>query len=77
MIGTMRALWDRAEAGNVDESEDGKITTPLDYRMMAVEVAQKAAPFVHPKLANVEANVQGEMGLTIEIVRHAKDTDSE
>lgn len=57
MLGTMRELWANAEKGEITVSGEGvasKITTPLDYRLMAAEVAQKAAPFVHAKLANVQ-----------------------
>lgn len=64
MLGTMRELWRIADEGNVvwpgdDNESDGEIKTPLDYRLMAVEVAQKAAPFVHAKLANVQVAGDG------------------
>lgn len=57
MLGTMRELWGKAEAGVVETSGEGvasKIFTPLDFRLLASEVAVKAAPFVHAKLANVQ-----------------------
>lgn len=74
MLGTMRELWGKAESGAVDVSDDGKkIMAPMDYRLLAAEVAQKAAPFVHAKLANVEANVQGEVGLTVQILKFGDD----
>jgi hypothetical protein len=64
MLGTMRALWEQAEQGEV--INDGtRIQTPLDLRIMAADVAQKAAPFIHPKLSNVEANVKGSLGVTV------------
>lgn len=61
MLGTMRELWQMAEDGNLAMQGD-KMTTPLDLRMMASEVAQKAAPFVHAKLANVTAEITGANG---------------
>lgn len=65
MLGTMRELWNKAEKGESGLSGD-KIVTPLDYRLQAADVAQKAAPFVHPKLANVEAQLSGPDGGPIE-----------
>lgn len=63
MLGTMRELWELAEAGTVDQHpETGKVMTPMDYRIQASEVAQKAAPFVHAKLANVQAEITGKDG---------------
>jgi len=61
MLGTMRELWQMAENGEVG-GDGGKVVTPLDYRIQAAEVAQKAAPFVHAKLANVQAEVTGANG---------------
>lgn len=73
MLGTMRVFWEKAEAGAVEasgvEGEGGKVYGPLDFRMMAADVAQKAAPYVHPKLSNIEARLEGEVGLKVEIVR--------
>jgi hypothetical protein len=69
MLGTMRELWMTAEKGEITVSGEGataKILTPMDYRLMASEVANKAAPFVHPKLANVEAQISGPDGGPIE-----------
>lgn len=69
MLGTMRALWEKAEAGEIvfeGEGKDTKMHTPLDLRIMAADVAQKAAPFVHPKLSNIEAQVSGPDGGPIE-----------
>jgi ribosomal protein S11 len=60
MLGTMRELWSKAEKGESGLSGD-KIITPLDYRLQAADVAQKAAPFVHPKLSNVEAKVTADV----------------
>lgn len=65
MLGTMRELWNKAEAGEVGMSGE-KVVTPLDYRLQAAEVAHKAAPFVHPKLANIEAQVSGPDGGPVE-----------
>lgn len=64
MLGTMRELWQKAEQGSVEVNGEGstaKIMTPLDFRLLAAEVAQKAAPFVHPKLSNVEAKVTADV----------------
>lgn len=43
----------------------------------AAYFAKDAAPYIHARLANVDAKVEGEMGLTIEIVRHADDPTAE
>jgi hypothetical protein len=65
MLGTMRDLWSKAESGEMGMNGE-KVITPLDYRLQAAEVAHKAAPFVHPKLANVEAQISGPDGGPIE-----------
>ena len=72
MLGTMRELWAKAEEGEVEVNGQGpttKILTPLDFRLLAAEVAQKAAPFVHAKLANVQVAGDPE-GSPVE-VRHS------
>jgi hypothetical protein len=72
MMETMRWLRNQAVATEkskagvmLDEAGDGstpiKVYTPLQLRMMAADVASKAAPFVHPKLSNIEANVKGKL----------------
>lgn len=54
--------------------------TPLEFMLQILrdedqetgarfEAAKAAAPYVHPRLANVDANLSGEVGLTVEIVR--------
>ncbi len=54
--------------------------TPLEYMLSILsderqetdkrfEAAKAAAPYIHPRLANVEANIEGKVGLTVEIVR--------
>jgi hypothetical protein len=59
--------------------------TPLDYMLSKLRdenasdedrkwAAQNAAPYVHPKLSTVDANVTGDMALKIEVVRFADDT---
>lgn len=75
MISTMRDLWERAENG--ESVTDGtKTHSPLDLRMMAAEVAQKAAPFVHAKLANVQVAGDGGGPVQVRIIRFgASDGD--
>lgn len=70
MLETMRHLLAQAtdhEAGNTvftdGEGEHAKSYTSMQLRMMAVEVAAKAAPFVHPKLANVGADLTGQISI--------------
>lgn len=36
---------------------------------MRFDAAKSAAPYIHPRLATVDAKVKGDMGLTVEIVR--------
>lgn len=54
--------------------------TPLEYMLrimrdedadlaMRFDAAKSAAPYIHPRLATVDAKVKGDMGLTVEIVR--------
>jgi hypothetical protein len=61
--------------------------TPLDYMLQILrdetldtgprfEAAKAAAPYVHPRLANVDANLSGDVGLTIEIVRFGQNPAS-
>lgn len=56
--------------------------SPLDYMLQILrddsletaqrfEAAKAAAPYVHPRLANVDANMSGDVGVTVEIVRFA------
>lgn len=52
MIDTMRRLVQRAddiESGAIEADEDS-----LRYMLEASEVASKAAPYIHPRLAAVE-----------------------
>lgn len=54
--------------------------TPLDYMLgvlrdlnetdeRRMDAAKAAAPYVHAKLSTVDANIQGQVGVTVEIVR--------
>ena len=54
--------------------------TPLDYLLdilrdekqdqaARTDAAKAAAPYVHARLANVDANIKGNLGVTVEIVR--------
>lgn len=45
MLKTMRALWKEAT-----KDGDGEIVVDMDKARDAVAVAEKAAPYVHPKL---------------------------
>lgn len=68
MLNTMRKLWEKAETGECEvqgEGDRAKIVTPMEMRLLAADVAQKAAPFVHPKLSNIEANVKAEVGVKV------------
>lgn len=47
MLSTMRDMW--AQAGQAEDP-----TQRMALKVQAAEVAQKAAPFVHAKLANVQ-----------------------
>lgn len=49
MIETMRGLW--AEATTADGRPN------IGKRMQACAIAEKAAPYVHPKLSSVDASV--------------------
>lgn len=62
--------------------------TPLEYMLSILrdesadtaqrfEAAKHAAPYIHPRLSSVDSRVQGDMGLTVEIVRFGEDQASE
>jgi hypothetical protein len=70
MLTTMRALWD----GAVDA--DGKVVN-IGKAMQANIVAKDAAPFLHPKLSSVDAKLDGDVSLKVEIVRFGDHPSSE
>jgi hypothetical protein len=66
MLVAMRDMLKRADEvaatearAIVEKDETGKviIITDIDLRMQAVEIAAKAAPYCHPRLAQVESNI--------------------
>ena len=68
MLVTMRHLHalaikhDRNKTVHIEgEGDNAKVYTPIQLWLMAAEAAARAAPFVHPKLASVEANVTAKM----------------
>ena len=70
LIETMRYLremairYRRTNTVMIDgKGDDAKKYTSLQLQVMAAEVAAKAAPFVHPKLASVEADISAKIGL--------------
>lgn len=48
MVGTMRALWEEAHSGDVVDQQKA---------IAASQIAKDAAPYIHPRLSNIEANV--------------------
>ena len=60
LLATMRWLHGEAAAGRTlveGEGTSWRAYGPLELRLMAVDVAAKAAPYCHPRLAQVESNV--------------------
>lgn len=55
MVASMRAIYEKAQEGQVVD-DGGRTLTPLALYAMAADVASKAAPFIHPKLSSVEMN---------------------
>lgn len=49
MLGTMRAMWESANQGGVINAE---------VAAQASAIAKDAAPYVHPRLSSIEANVR-------------------
>ena len=56
--------------------------TPLEFMLdvmrnegneqsVRMDAAKAAAPYVHPKLANIDAKIEGDVGLKVEIIRYA------
>jgi len=52
LLRTMRSAWARA-------SKDGETVTNFQHALIAVAVAEKAAPFIHPRLAAERHEVSG------------------
>ena len=61
--------------------------TPLEYMLsvlrdatqtqdVRLDAANKAAPYVHARLANIDANIHGKMGVVVEIVRFGQEPKS-
>jgi hypothetical protein len=57
--------------------------TPLEYMLGVLrddtrepahrlDAAKAAAPYVHARLSNIDANITGDVGVTVEIVRFGK-----
>lgn len=57
MLTTMRALWGQAT------NEAGEVVN-MSKAMQANIVAKDAAPFIHPKLANVQASIEGDLDVS-------------
>lgn len=51
MVGAMRIMWAKAEALKDKPEREAE---RLDYAVQASELASKAAPYIHPRLAAVE-----------------------
>lgn len=75
--GRPKGAPNKATAAKVAEIEASGLT-PLDYLLSVmrspdsdearrVDAAKAAAPYVHPRLSNVEANVNGKIGLTVNV----------
>lgn len=65
MLMTMRALWEKAT------EVEGQLDTKLAER--AAALAKDAAPFIHPKLANVEMKQAGNVKVTRAIFVMSQD----
>jgi hypothetical protein len=50
--------------------DDGADTSRRD------DMAKACAPYIHPKLSAIDANISGEVGLKVEIVRFGDDPAS-
>ena len=61
MLTRMRALWAKTDEASKDQ---------------AVEIAYRAAPYMHPRLQSVESQNTVDGELTIEIVKFAPDEGS-
>jgi hypothetical protein len=66
-IGTMRGL-SYIKGEWVDDSD-------IDFRTK-MEGAKNAAPFLYPKLSNIDATLDVDGSLTIELVSYAKNNDT-
>jgi hypothetical protein len=60
MLITMRSLWKQAVG------PDGEVVN-IGKAMQANVVAKDAAPFIHPKLASIDANVRGDIAGTMTV----------
>ena len=55
MLQTMREAWDAAQNPKLDAEAQ------LAHKLAAVETAHKAAPYVHPRLAQIESKSEVEI----------------
>jgi hypothetical protein len=63
MLQSMTEAWSQAKNGNKESLA------------LALSCAKDAAPYVHPKLAQVDTTVDG--NLTVELVQFSADSDTE
>lgn len=62
MIDSMRFFYDKAVTARKSRSPD-KAEQIAELYARAADVASKAAPFIHPKLSNIEASIKGDFTL--------------
>lgn len=60
MLGAMRALWEQSQA-----AED--ITEKLKLAKLAADTAEKAAPYIHPKLAPKPTDADNEKTTVVNV----------
>lgn len=77
--GRRKGTPNKATAAKAKEVAESGLT-PLDYMLSLLrdeekeeavrfEAAKAAAPYVHAKLSSIDANMSGEVGVIVEIVR--------
>ena len=74
-----RAKAVELERGNTmfidGQTDKARRYSSIELRMLAVEAAAKAAPFVHPKLAAIDANVSSKVSLEDALLQLDKTSD--
>lgn len=74
-----REIADRAIAEGLTPLEYmlGILRDPEQSNEARYAAARDAAPYVHPKLASVDANMKGEVGVVVNIKRYSPEPDGD
>ena len=69
MVWHQQQFAKQAALYEADPGNDGALKLALELSQRAADYAAKLGPYCAPRLASIEANVSGDVGVTIQIVR--------